>query len=253
VRIPDGVDFDDAAYVTLGAIAMQGVRQADPRLGEIIAVIGLGLLGQLTVQMLRANGCRVLATDIADNKLELARRFGAEQAVSADALADAATSMSGGHGVDAVIIAASTKENTPSRLPRRSAAARAGWSCSGGAHGPAARAFLSEGTRAAAVHLVRPGRYDLEYEEKGLDYPYGYVRWTEGRNMEAFLWLVREGKVDCRTLTTHRFDIEQAEQAYRMMLSARSPISASCSSTGNTVRPSAAYRSRPPRPRRPVG
>lgn len=224
VRIPDGVDFDDAAYVTLGAIALQGVRQAEPRLGEIVAVIGLGLLGQLAVQMLRANGCRVIATDIAPDKLELAKRFGAEAAVAPGALAETALALSGGYGADAVIIAASTKENTPIETAAQICRRKGRVVVLGAVRMDLPREpFYQKELELRLSTSYGPGRYDPEYEEKGQDYPYGYVRWTEGRNMEAFLWLLREGKVDCKALTTHRFGIEQAEQAYDMMMSGSQP------------------------------
>lgn len=223
-RIPDGVDFDSAAYVTLGAIALQSVRQAEPRLGETVAVIGLGLLGQLVVQLLKANGCRVLATDIAADRLALARRFGADVVVDATALSDAAISMTGGHGVDAVIIAASTRENAPIEAAAL-ICRRKGRIVVLGAVAmslPREPFYLKE-LELRLSTSYGPGRYDPEYEEKGSDYPYGYVRWTEGRNMAAFLWLLHERKVDCAALTTHRYEIGGAEAAYRLMLSGEEP------------------------------
>jgi predicted dehydrogenase/threonine dehydrogenase-like Zn-dependent dehydrogenase len=224
VRIPDGVDYEDASYVTLGAIALQGVRQAEPRLGETVAVIGLGLLGQLVVQMLRANGCRVLATDIAADKLAMARSFGADSAVLPAELADAALALTGGHGVDSVIIAASTRENSPVESAAQ-ICRRKGRVVVLGAVGmdlPREPFYLKE-LELRLSTSYGPGRYDPEYEEKGHDYPYGYVRWTEARNMEAFLWLVREGKVNCKALTSHRFTIEQGEAAYQLMLAGTEP------------------------------
>lgn len=224
VAIPDGVDFEDAAYVTLGAIAMQGVRQAEPRLGETVAVIGLGLLGQLVVQMLRANGCQVLATDIAEGKLAMARGFGADQAVMPGELMEAAMAMTGGHGVDSVIIAASTKDNAPVESAAQ-ICRRKGRVVVLGAVGmdlPREPFYLKE-LELRLSTSYGPGRYDPEYEEKGHDYPYGYVRWTEARNMAAFLWLVREGKVNCKALTSHRFSIDQGEAAYQLMMSGTEP------------------------------
>jgi predicted dehydrogenase len=224
VPIPDGVDFEDAAYVTLGAIALQGVRQAEPRLGEVVAVIGLGLLGQLVVQMLKANGCRVLASDIAADKLALARSFGADDVVLPEALNDAALALTGGQGVDAVIIAASTKDNTPVETAAQ-ICRRKGRVVVLGAVGmdlPREPFYLKE-LELRLSTSYGPGRYDPEYEEQGHDYPYGYVRWTEGRNMSAFLWLLREGKVNVRALTTHRFPIENAGAAYQLMMEGAEP------------------------------
>jgi len=224
VAIPEGVDFEDASYVTLGAIALQGVRQAEPRLGETVAVIGLGLLGQLVVQMLRANGCQVLACDIAADKLAMARTFGADQAVMPAELMDAALSLTGGHGVDSVIIAASTRENSPVETAAQ-ICRKKGRVVVLGAVGmdlPREPFYVKE-LELRLSTSYGPGRYDPEYEEKGHDYPYGYVRWTEARNMAAFLWLIREGKVNCKALTSHRFTIDQGEAAYQMMMSGSEP------------------------------
>ncbi len=223
-RIPDGVDFDAAAYVTLGAIAMQGVRQAEPRLGELVVVIGLGLLGQLAVQMLKANGCRVLAADVAADKLVMARQFGADDAVLIGQLAEATKVMSGGHGADCVLIAASTKDNGPVEIAGE-ICRRKGRVVVLGAVGmslPREPYYLKE-LELRLSTSYGPGRYDPAYEENGQDYPYGYVRWTEGRNMEAFLWLIQAGKVDVSSLTTHRFPISEAEQAYKLMMAATEP------------------------------
>ena len=229
VAIPDGVDFEDAAYVTLGAIAMQGVRQAEPRLGETVAVIGLGLLGQLVVQMLRANGCQVLATDIAADKLALARSFGADQAVSPAELLDAAMALTGGHGVDAVIIAASTRENSPVEAAAQVCRKKGRVVVLGAVGMDLPREpFYAKELELRLSTSYGPGRYDPEYEEKGHDYPYGYVRWTEARNMAAFLWLVREGKVNCKALTSHRFGIEQGEAAYQIDHVGRRAVSRHC-------------------------
>ncbi len=223
-RIPEGVDFDAAAYVTLGAIALQGVRQAEPRLGEVVAVIGLGLLGQLAVQMLKANGCRVLAADLAPDKLALARKFGADDAVTTAGLAEAALAMTGGRGVDCVLIAASTKDNSPVEVAGE-ICRRKGRVVVLGAVGmnlPREPYYLKE-LELRLSTSYGPGRYDPAYEEAGQDYPYGYVRWTEGRNMEAFLWLIQAGKVDVASLTTHAYGIAQAEQAYQLMLEGTEP------------------------------
>lgn len=223
-RIPEGVEFESAAYVTLGAIALQGVRQADPRLGEVVAVIGLGLLGQLTVQMLKASGCRVVAADIAADKLELARRCGADDAVSPGDLPAAAQAATGGQGVDAVIITASTRDSAPIEVAGE-ICRRKGRVVVVGAVGmnvPREPYYRKELDLRLSMSYG-PGRYDAEYEEKGHDYPYGYVRWTEQRNMEAFLWLVREGRVNTAVLTSHRFDLGDAEAAYRLMMEGSEP------------------------------
>jgi predicted dehydrogenase len=224
VHIPPGVDFEEAAFVTLGAIALQGVRQAEPRLGEIVAVIGLGLLGQLTVQILKASGCRVIAADIAADKLELARQFGADDVAMTADLPAAAISASGGHGVDAVIITASTKDHAPVEQAGE-ICRRKGRVVVVGAVGmnlPREPYYRKELELRLSMSYG-PGRYDPAYEEKGQDYPYAYVRWTERRNMEAFLWLLQAGKVNVKLLTSHRYDVAQAEAAYQMMMAGTEP------------------------------
>ena len=226
VKLPDAVAFDDAAYVTVGAIALQGVRQADPKLGDIVAVIGLGLVGQLTVQLLRANGCRVLAADPDAEKQALARDFGAEQAVAPEALAAAARSATEGHGVDAVLIAASTKESGPVELAGE-IARKKGRVVVVGAVGmtlPREPYYLKE-LELRLSTSYGPGRYDPDYEEKGRDYPYGYVRWTERRNMAAFIQLLAEKRMNVGALTRFRVPIARAEEAYsRIMDAAESPL-----------------------------
>ena len=224
VKIPAGLDFEDASYVTAGAIALQGVRQAEPRLGETVAVIGLGLLGQLTVQMLKANGCRVIASDIVPARLERARQFGAEEAVSSNNMIEVAAAMTDGHGVDAVIIAASTKDNRPVEVAGEISRKKGRVVVLGavGMNLPREPYYLKE-LELRLSTSYGPGRYDAEYEEKGHDYPYGYVRWTEKRNMEAFLSLIQQGKVNVKALTTHRYPIQDAERAYKLMMEDSEP------------------------------
>ena len=224
VKLPTTVDFEDAACVTLGAIALQGVRQAEPRLGDRIAVIGLGLLGQLTVQMLKAAGCRVLGSDLDGTKLDLARQLGADLTVRPSGLMDAATGFSEGHGVDAVIITASTKDNSPVEIAG-AIARKKGRVVVVGAVGmnlPREPYYKKELDFKLSMSYG-PGRYDSAYEEKGQDYPYSYVRWTENRNMAAFLDLVGDGKVQLKPLITHRFEISKADDAYRMMTEGQTP------------------------------
>lgn len=226
VKIPEAVAFDDAAYVTVGAIALQGVRQADPKLGDVVAVIGLGLVGQLTVQLLRANGCRVLAADPDAEKQAMARDLGAEQAVSPDGLAAAAIAATEGNGVDAVLIAASTKNSGPVELAGE-IARKKGRVVVVGAVGmtlPREPYYLKE-LELRLSTSYGPGRYDPDYEEKGRDYPYGYVRWTERRNMAAFIQLIAEGGMNVGALTRFRIPIARAEEAYsRIMGASDSPL-----------------------------
>lgn len=216
VRIPDGVSFDEAACVTLGAIALQGVRTAEVKLGDAVAVIGLGLLGQLTVQILKAAGCRVLGIDLDANKLALARQLGADAAVlRGDDVELAVAQFSGGYGVDAVIITAAAETNDPLELAGVLARDRAIVSMVGAVKLEVPRKVYYE--KELQLRLSRsygPGRYDAQYEEQGIDYPIGYVRWTERRNMQEFLRLVAARAVKLEPLITHRFPIAQAERAY---------------------------------------
>ena len=224
VKIPDGVDSEDASFVTLGAIALQGVRQAEPWLGDRIAVIGLGLLGQLTVQLLKASGCRVLGSDVDQSKLQLARESGADLVAMSSDLADAAGTFSDGHGVDAVIITASTKDNGPIEVAGEIARKKGRVVVVGavGMNVPREPYYQKELDLCLSMSYG-PGRYDAAYEEHGHDYPFGYVRWTEQRNMQAFLELVATGKVRLKPLITHRFPIEQAESAYALMMEGSTP------------------------------
>ena len=218
VRIPDGVDFEEASFVTLGTIALQGVRQAEPRLGERVAVIGLGLIGQLTVQMLKASGCMVLGSDLDQTKVDLAKSLGADVATIFADLIDTAMAFTEGHGVDAVIITASTRENGPIQIAG-AIARKKGRVVVVGAVGmqiPREAYYLKE-LELRLSTSYGPGRYDPEYEEKGRDYPFGFVRWTENRNMEAFLSLLKQRKVAVTPLVTHRFPIEEAERAYLLL------------------------------------
>jgi predicted dehydrogenase/threonine dehydrogenase-like Zn-dependent dehydrogenase len=216
VKIPDGVSFDEAAFVTLGAIALQGVRTAEVKLGEAVAVIGLGLLGQLTVQILKAAGCRVIAVDLDPAKVQLAREHGAETAVlRGDDVEGAVSQFTGGCGVDAVIITAAAETNDPTELAGVIARDRAVVSMVGAVKMDVPRKVYYE--KELQLRLSRsygPGRYDASYEEQGVDYPIGYVRWTERRNMQEFLRLVAAKAVRLDRLITHRFDIADAARAY---------------------------------------
>ncbi len=223
VPIPEGVTFEDASYVTLGAIALHGVRTAESRLGETVAVIGLGLLGQLTVQLLRAAGCRVIGIDLDPQKVAFALEFGAEAGVvrSADVTA-AIAGFTGGIGVDQVIITAAANSNDPVELAAAICRDRGRVTIVGavGMDIPRDPFYLKE----LELRLSRsygPGRYDPSYEERGIDYPVGYVRWTERRNMQEFLRLVSTGAVSPSKLSTHSFPVEEAPEAYRIITGER--------------------------------
>jgi predicted dehydrogenase/threonine dehydrogenase-like Zn-dependent dehydrogenase len=216
---PFSVSFDHAAATTVGAVALHGVRTADVKLGDIVGVIGLGLLGQLTAQILKAAGCRVVGMDIDRGRVDLALRLGADAAGdSSSAFFDACMQQSGGRGVDVVLIAAQTTSSDPVNLAAQVARDRA-IIVAVGIVGMALerRPFYEKELDFRVSRSYGPGRYDAAYEQKGVDYPIGYVRWTETRNMEAFLQLLADGKVDVGALITHRFPIEQARSAYDLI------------------------------------
>lgn len=222
VRIPGELPFEHAAFVTLGAIALQGARTAEARLGECVAVIGLGLLGQLTVQILKAAGCRVIGIDLELAKLELARSLGADAAIARqEDVGGLVARQTAGYGVDAVIITAATTGNDPIELAAEIARDRAIVTVVGavGMNVPR-KPYYEKELQLRTSRSYGPGRYDPLYEEKGQDYPIGYVRWTERRNMEEFLRLAAAGSVTLDRLISHRFPIAEAEEAYRIITSA---------------------------------
>ena len=218
-KIPDGVSYDEAACTTLGAIALQGVRQARVSLGESVAVIGLGLLGQLTVQLLKASGCRVIGLDINEGLFALAREFGADSvAISGGEALPAIESFSRGIGVDAVIITAGTSSNAPMELAIKAARKRGRVVVVGaiGMNVPR-EGFYEKELDITIACSYGPGRYDPNYEEEGIDYPVGYVRWTEGRNMEAVLDLMASRRLNIGRMITHRIPIAEASRAYDLI------------------------------------
>ena len=221
VRIPENVSFDAAAFSTLGAIALQGLRLAEPTLGESIAVIGLGLIGQITVQLLKANGCRVFGIDLETSKVDLARQLGADDGCAPDDDAKRRVmEWSRGHGADAVIITAATLSNQPVELAGEISRAKGRVIVVGavGLNIPRKPFYDRELTFKISMSYG-PGRYDPQYEERGHDYPFAYVRWTEGRNIEAFLDLLASGRINVEPLITHRFSIDDGARAYELVTS----------------------------------
>ncbi|MBP6822423.1 MAG: bi-domain-containing oxidoreductase, partial [Acidobacteria bacterium] len=210
---------DEAAFVTLGAIALQGVRTAEVKLGDAVAVIGLGLLGQLTVQILKAAGCCVIGIDLEASKVALAVEFGCDAAVlRGDDVESAVKRFTDSFGADAVIVTAAADTNDPIELAGAIARDRAIVSMVGAVRMDIPRKVYYE--KELQLRLSRsygPGRYDADYEERGKDYPIGYVRWTERRNMQEFLRLVATKAVKLDRLVTHRIPIKQAEQAYEII------------------------------------
>ncbi len=224
-RVPETVNDDQAAFTVPGAICLEGIRLLQPTIGETVVVIGLGLLGQLTAQILRANGCRVLAFDVVPDKVDFARKFGVEAAVSGSTSENVeyVLGKTNGIGADGVVITASTTSESllsecalmsrkrgrivligviPITVPRN--------------------LFYEKELSFQVSSAYGPGRYDPKYEE-GYDYPLPYVRWTAKRNMEAFLFLLETGKIDVAPLITHRFPFDQAIEAYQT-ISTENPI-----------------------------
>jgi polar amino acid transport system substrate-binding protein len=222
VKIPDNVSFEEASFTTLGAIAMQGVRQADPKLGEQVAVIGLGLLGQLTCQLLKANGCKVMGIDITDNLIRLAKENGADETINRSHLdlKNILSNFTGGRGFDSVIITAASASNDPIELSAEITRAKGKVVAVGAVKLDVPRDphFYRKELDLRLSCSYGPGRYDVNYEEHGHDYPYAYVRWTEQRNMEAFLQLLSQNKLNIKPLLTHTFGIADAEKAYRVVM-----------------------------------
>ena len=218
VKVPETVGLDAAAFTTLGAIAVQGVRQANPRLGEFVCVIGLGLLGQITAQILRANGCQVFGVDTSESMAALAAKISCHAARSrSDAgLQSAFTAFTGGHGFDAVIITAATQSTDPVELATAILRQKGSIVIVGAVpmNIPREPHFYKKELELKISCSYGPGRYDSTYEEDGHDYPYGYVRWTESRNMEALVKLLENRSVNVQPLVTHVFEIDQAEKAY---------------------------------------
>ena len=218
VKIPDGVSFEDASCATVGSIALQGVRQCEVKLGETVAVIGLGLMGILAVQMLKASGCRVIGFDPNAGRCKLAEDLGCDKAVSAN-LEGEAMAFSVGNGVDAVLITAATHSDEPVTVAAEISKKKGRVVATGlvGMNLPRDQYYKKEVDFRLSCSYG-PGRYDPVYEEQGIDYPFGYVRWTEQRNMAAFLQLVAEGKVTPSKLVTHRFEFDDALDAYQILL-----------------------------------
>jgi polar amino acid transport system substrate-binding protein len=221
-KIPANVSFEEAAFTTVGAIALQGVRQAEPRLGEKICVIGLGLLGQITCQLLKANGCAVLGIDLNDRLIELANQSSCTEALHRNNpdLLSVCENFTNGHGFDAIIITAAAPSNDPIELSAQLARKKGKVIIVGAVKMDIPRDphFYRKELDLRMSCSYGPGRYDSKYEDNGIDYPYAYVRWTEQRNMEAFLDLLSRQSIDLKPLITHTFDINDAEQAYDIIL-----------------------------------
>ena len=226
-QIPDNVDDESAAFTVVASIGLQGIRLAMPTLGESFVVIGVGLIGLLTVQLLRAHGCRVLAIDFDAEKLALAKRFGADicnPAQGEDPVA-AGMAFSKGQGVDAVLITASTDSSDPVTHAARMCRKRGRIVLVGVTGLELNRADFYEKELSFQVSCsYGPGRYDPAYEEQGQDYPLGFVRWTQQRNFEAVLEMMASGRIDVKPLITHRYEFESAADAYKTLTDDRTAL-----------------------------
>lgn len=227
VKLPAGIDIRQASFATLGAIAMQGIRQADLRLGENAVVIGLGLIGQLTIQMLNAAGIRTIGIDIDERMVKLAAANNCELAVNrrSETLENDVLQFTSGHGTDAVIITAGTDSTDPVDLAGVLCRKKGKVIIVGAVPTGFKRAnYFRKELELKMSASYGPGRYDREYEEDGIDYPYAYVRWTENRNMEAFIELLRKGKLNVSGLITHEFSFKSAEDAYKIIVEKTEPF-----------------------------
>ena len=215
--LPKKVDFESAAFTTLGAIALHGFRLAEPQIGENVAIIGLGLLGLLTIQLAAAAGCNVLGIDIHPKRIALASSLGLE-AVARQNAESASESFTANRGFDAVIICADTSSNDPIELAGVIARDRARVVATGavGLNIPR-KIYYEKEISFINSRSYGPGRYDANYEENGNDYPIGYIRWTEGRNFQSIVDLMASGKLKVQPLITHRFPIEKATTAYEVI------------------------------------
>ena len=219
-KIPNNVSNDEAAFTVVGAIALQGIRLAKPTLGEVVVVTGLGLIGQLAVQLLRANGCRVLGIDFDSDRLAIAKSFGAEVVnlgIGEDPV-KVAELFSRGRGVDAVLITAATQSSEPMHQAALMCRKRGRIVLVGVTGLELSRDdFFKKELTFQVSASYGPGRYDPNYEEKGQDYPVGFVRWTEQRNFEAVLDMLADGRLDVKPLISHQFNLEQIASAYTVV------------------------------------
>lgn len=218
-KVPDVVTDQEASFTVLGAVALQGIRLVKPTLGETVVVIGLGLVGLMTVQLLKANGCRVLGLDFDQEKIDLAKKFGAEVVnLNKEDPLKIANIFSRGRGVDAVVVTASTSSDEPIHQAAQMCRKRARIVLVGVTGLNISRDdFYKKELTFQVSASYGPGRYDPNYEEKGHDYPIGFVRWTEQRNFEAVLDMMESGVLDVNSLISHKFNISDANKAYDLI------------------------------------
>lgn len=223
-RMPDNVTFEQASYTSIASIGLEGIRLTHAALGESVLVIGLGLIGQICVCLLKAQGCRVFGTDLDPAKLELATSLGAD-AVGVGSPLQAVTAFTGGLGVDSVVITAATGSNEPIEFAAEACRTRGRIVLVGvaGLNIPRPPFFKKE-LEFTVSSSLGPGRSDPLYEDKGIDYPAGFIRWTAQRNMQAVLEMMSQGKLPVEKLTSHRFPIDRAPEAYDLITTRREPF-----------------------------
>jgi predicted dehydrogenase/threonine dehydrogenase-like Zn-dependent dehydrogenase len=227
MKVPEGLDLKLASTVTLGGIALQGVRRADLRMGEYCVVIGAGILGLLTVQFLKNSGVRTIVTDINDDRLQIAKELGADLILNPakEDLVKKVTDFTGGYGTDAVIFTAATGSSEPLSDAFKATKKKGRVILVGVSGMEIKREDIYKKELDFKISTsYGPGRYDREYEDKGHDYPYAYVRWTENRNMTEYLKMIHEGKVNLDPLINNVYPIEKVEEAYASLQSPEKPI-----------------------------
>ncbi|HEX7320351.1 MAG TPA: bi-domain-containing oxidoreductase [bacterium] len=219
VKIPTGVDYKAAAYATVGSVALHGIRTAGVSVNESVTVIGAGLIGQITMQILKAAGCRVVGFDTDKRKIAFALKHGLSFGASSDReIISLVDQLTNGRGLDCVIITASTTSNEPVELAGELLRDRGKVVVVGSVKMDIPRrTFYNKELDLIVSRSYGPGRYDTEFEEKGHDYPMGYVRWTETRNMESVLELIKDKKLDVDILTSHIYNIDEVEKAYKLI------------------------------------
>jgi polar amino acid transport system substrate-binding protein len=226
VKIPDNVDLKQAAFTTIGAISIQGIRQAELKLGENCLIIGMGLIGQMTAKILQASGIKVIGVDVSDQQVKQAIENGLSNIYnrSTPGIEEIITKFSYGNGVDAIIITAGTSSLDPIEFAGKTARKKGKVVIVGAVPTGFERAnYYKKELELKMSMSYGPGRGDINYEEKGIDYPIGYVRWTENRNMQSFVELLSSGNLDISKLISHKYSLENSPSAYDMILSKNEP------------------------------